>query len=102
MPGSAFALVGVFAVIAVVSGIAAVRAVGPWRPVAVGVPIVVSFLALYLVGHRLGAVVGPQVSIFGFEVSLLFDVAVALAAAFLAAFVQRAVLGRGASRAART
>jgi hypothetical protein len=102
MPASALALVGLFIVVAVVSGIAAVRAVGPWRPAALALPIVVSFLALYLVGHRLGAVVGPQVSVLGFEVSLLFDVAIALVAAFLAAFAQRAFLRRGAGRTLRT
>ena len=55
------------------------------------VPIAAGFGAFYLVGHRLGLSVGPEVSLFGFQVALLGDLAIGLAAALAAAFAQAAV-----------
>jgi len=89
MPAAAFALVAFFVATAVVVGIAAWWLVGPRQPWTVVLPVVAAFAALYLVGHRLGISVGPTVRLFGFEVALLWDVAVAALAALGAAVAQR-------------
>jgi hypothetical protein len=93
MPANAFALLGFFVLLALFAGVVAVRLVGPRSVLAVLVPAAAALIALETVGHRLGLVVGPQVRLFGFDVSLPFDVAVAFAAALVGALVQRAVLG---------
>ncbi len=48
-------------------------------------PIVGGFGAFYLIGHRLGLVVGPEISLFGFQVALLGDLAIGFAAALVVA-----------------
>ena len=88
MPAAAFALVGFFAVVALLAGAGAWWLVGPRRPAPLVVPVVVSFAALYLVGHRLGVSIGPEVTLFGFQVALVWDVAVAAVAAGFAALLQ--------------
>lgn len=88
MPASAYALVGLFTVISVIAGLLASWFVGPrrrWSPL---LPAIAAFGALYLVGHRLMVRVGPTVEIFGWQVSIVFDVAVALGAAFATALLQ--------------
>ena len=66
-------------------------------------PILGGFGAFYLIGHRLGLVVGPEISLFGFQVALFGDIAIGFAAALAVALVQalamRALPGRrGAAR----
>ncbi len=89
MPLSAFALLAVFIIISSVSGIAAWLVVGPpawWA--AIG-PVGMTFVALYVVGHRLELEVGPRINLFGYDVALLFDIAVAVVAALVGAALVR-------------
>jgi hypothetical protein len=88
MTSAAYALIGLFAVISTASGLLASRLIGPWRWWAPLLPILASFGSLYLVGHRLGWSAGPEVPMFGFRVSLPFDVAVALGVALATAAAQ--------------
>ena len=88
MPAAAYALIGLFALISTSSGLLASRLIGPWRWWTPLLPILASFGALYLVGHRLGWSAGPEVPMFGFRVALPFDVAVALGVAFATAAAQ--------------
>ena len=97
MPPQAFALVALFLACSVLLGIGAQRlaarvAGGPrgWR--AVILPIVGAFGAFYLIGHRLGLAVGPEVSLFGFQVALIGDLAIGFVAALVVALVQAAVM----------
>jgi hypothetical protein len=92
MPATAFALVGLFAIVSVVAGVVAWRALGPGGVRAAVLPSVAAFGALYLAGHRLGLAVGPTVPLFGFEVALFGDVAIALVTAFAVAWAQRQAL----------
>src|SRR4051812_32455427 len=97
MPPAAYALVTLFALSSVLVGIVAVRLVaalgrGPRRRLACVLPIAGAFLALYLIGHRLGISIGPEVSLFGFQVALFGDVLIGFAAAVAVALVQAAVV----------
>ena len=97
MPPAAYALVTLFAASSVLVGIVAVRLVaavagGPRRRLAYVLPILAGFGAFYLIGHRLGLVVGPEVSLFGFRVALVGDVLIGFAAALVVALVQAAVV----------
>ena len=92
MPAAAYALLGLFAAISAASGLLASRLMRPWRWWTPLLPMLASFGALYLVGHRLGLSAGPEVPLFGFRVSLPFDVAVALAAALATAATQAGAL----------
>jgi hypothetical protein len=94
MPASAFALVGLFTVVSLIAGIGAWWFVPPRRSVGWIAPSVAAFVALYLIGHRLGLSVGPTVALFGFQVSLVFDVAVAVVAAVAMALIQRPLIAR--------
>ena len=101
MPPEAYALVTLFLACSVLSGIAAVRLIGraggPRRAPAYIFPILAAFGAFYLVGHRLGLSIGPEVELFGFQVALLGDLAIGFAAALIVALAQAAVVrGRGA------
>src|SRR5512140_3384786 len=97
MPPQAYALVSLFLVCSILVGIVAVRiaarAGGPRRLVAYVLPVIAAFGAFYLIGHRLGLVVGPEISLFGFQVALFGDIAIGFAAALAVALVQ-AVLVR--------
>ena len=101
MPPQAYALVTLFLVCSVLVGILAVRLVaragGPRGVAAYLLPVGAAFGALYLVGHRLGIVVGPEVELFGFQVALLGDLLIGFAAALVVAGVQ-ALLVRAVSR----
>ena len=55
-------------------------------------PAVAALGALYVVGHRSAIRIGPRVDILRWQISLAFDVAVAVAAALLAGLLQRAGL----------
>jgi len=107
MPPLAFALVALFLACSVLLGMGAQRlvarvAAGPrgWR--AAILPVVAAFGAFYLIGHRLGLAVGPEVSLFGFQVALVGDLAIGFIAALGTALVQGAVVRarRGRERAA--
>jgi hypothetical protein len=104
MPPQAYALVSLFLLCSVLVGIVAVRLAvrlgGPrgWR--AHLLPVVAGFLAFYLVGHRFGISVGPEISLFGFQVALLGDVLIGFTAALLVAVAQAVVVRSARGRAA--
>jgi len=89
MPASVYGLIATFAAISVVSGLVAARLVGPWRWWSPILPMLAAFGALYLIAHRWVVSIGPQVSVFGWEIALPFDTLVALATAAAVAAVQR-------------
>ena len=93
MPASAYGLVALFATISAASGVLAARLIGPWRAWTAILPALAAFGALYLVGHRWVLSIGPSVKVFGWDVALPFDTAVALVAAAITALLQRAALG---------
>ena len=97
MPASAFALVVFFVAVSIVIGVAATWIVGPRRRLAIIVPVLAAFLALYVVGHRGGLELGPTMILFGFQVAIVQDVVVAVVAAGLAALLQRSLLTRRAT-----
>ena len=97
MPPQAYALVATFMACSVVLGWLAVRLVarlagGPrgWRWYVV--PVVAGFGAFYLIGHRLGVHVGPDVPLYGFEVNLAGDLSIGFASALVGALLQVIVL----------
>lgn len=96
MPPQAYALVTLFMLCSVALGVAAVRVVGraggPRARRAHLLPIAAGFGAFYLIGHRLGLSIGPEVSLFGFQVALLGDLAIGFVAALLAAIAQAAAV----------
>src|SRR3954451_123927 len=97
MPPQAYALVTLFVLSSIVLGWAAVRLVArslgaPHHRAAYALPIVAAFGAFYLIGHRLGLSVGPEVSLFGFQVALFGDIAIGFAAALDAAVLQALVV----------
>src|SRR3954451_21780010 len=99
MPPQAYGLVTLFVLSSIVLGWAAVRLVARslgarHRRGAYVLPILAAFGAFYLIGHRLGVSVGPEVSLFGFQVALLGDLALGFAAALLVAGVQALALRR--------
>ncbi len=107
MPPQAYALVSLFLVCSILVGIAAVRLVGraggSRRLGAYVLPVIGAFLAFYLIGHRLGISVGPEISLFGFQVALLGDLAIGFAAALVTALLQAGALRLlPARRAGRT
>jgi hypothetical protein len=89
MPASAYGLLAVFTAVAAVAGGLAAWALGPRRAWAAVLPALAAFGALYLIGHRSAVRIGPEVELFGWQVSLPFDVAVALGSALAAAAIQR-------------
>ena len=94
MPPQAYALVTLFMLCSVALGAVAVRvaarAGGPRGRAAHVLPIAAGFGAFYLIGHRLGLSVGPEISLFGFQVALLGDLVIGFAAALAVALVQAA------------
>ena len=96
MPPQAYALVTLFMLCSVALGVAAVRVVaragGPRGRAAYPLPIAAAFGAFYLIGHRLGLAVGPEISLFGFQVALVGDLAIGFAAALVAAVAQSAAV----------
>jgi len=101
MPPQAYALVTLFLACSLVVGVVATwivgRLGGPRGHRAVVLPIVGAFLAFYLIGHRLGISVGPEIELFGFQVALLGDLSIGFAIALLVAAGQAAV-ARGVAR----
>jgi hypothetical protein len=97
MPPQAYALVTLFAACSILLGVVAqrlvaVRSAGPrgWRWAIL--PVAAAFGAFYLIGHRLGLSVGPEIGLFGFQVALLGDLAIGFAAAVVVALVQAIVV----------
>ena len=92
----AWALVALFILCSIALGVVgtriAARAGGPSGPAAYVLPVLAAFGAFYLIGHRLGLSVGPEVPLFGFQVALLGDLAIGFAAALLVAGVQAVVV----------
>jgi len=70
----------------------AARFGGPRARKAAIVPFIAGFAAFYLIGHKLGIEIGPQLEIFGFQVSLFGDLAIGFTAAMIAALVQAGVV----------
>lgn len=104
MPPQAYALVLTFMACSIVLGFLATRLAarigGPRRRVAHLLPIVAGFAAFYLIGHKLGISVGPEIPLYGFQVALLGDLAIGFAAALLAALLQVALTRRRAGTSA--
>jgi hypothetical protein len=92
MPPLAFALVATFIACSIVLGWVAVRLVaragGPRGRSAYPIPVLAGFLAFYLIGHKLGISVGPEIGLYGFQVALLGDLSIGLVAALVAAVLQ--------------
>src|SRR3954454_23401722 len=101
MPPQAFALVALFALSSIALGSVAVRLAarlgGPVSARAHVLPIIAAFGAFYVIGHRLGLSVGPEGSLFGFQVALLGDLAIGFAAAVPVAVLQAIVVRRQAA-----
>lgn len=110
MPPQAYALVALFLACSVAVGILAVRLVaradGPRGWPAYPLPVIAGFLAFYLVGHRFGIVLGPEISLFGFQVAIVGDIVIGFASALAVALAQALVIRLRAagrrSRGART
>jgi hypothetical protein len=94
MPPQAYALVTLFTTCSIIVGVLAVwlvgRIGGPRRRLAYVLPIVAAFGAFYVIGHRLGISVGPEIELFGFQVALLGDLSIGFLAALATALVQAA------------
>jgi hypothetical protein len=96
MPPQAYGLVTLFIACSLVLGWLATRLVwragGPAGRRAHALPVVAAFLAFYLIGHRLGISVGPEIPILGFQVALVGDLAIGFAAALAVAVMQAFVV----------
>ena len=96
MPPQAYALVTLFTICSAALGWAATRlatrAGGPTRRRAYVLPVIAAFLAFYLIGHRLGLAVGPEIPLFGFQVALFGDLGIGFAAAMVVALTQAGVV----------
>ena len=105
MPIQAWALVALFSLCSIGLGFVAVRIAarvgGPTGRAAVVLPMLAAFLAFYVIGHRLGLSIGPEVSLFGFQVALLGDLAIGFAAAMARRVAQAGRRASGAARASR-
>jgi hypothetical protein len=95
MPPAAYALVALFVACSIVVGVVAVRLAarvgGPTRRAAYVLPVLAGFGAFYLIGHKLGLSVGPEIDVLGFQVALFGDIAIGFAAALVVALLQAAV-----------
>jgi len=109
MPPQAYALVALFLGCSVLLGIVAQRLVaaradGPRGWWAAILPVVGAFAAFYLIGHRLGLSIGPEIELFGFQVALVGDLVLGFGAALLMALAQTAAVrarrGRGSAAGA--
>ena len=94
MPINAYALFLSFAALAVAIGCVTAWVVGPRRRAAAVVPVLGAFMAMYVIGHRGGVHAGPSVDLFGYQVTLFFDIGVAVVGAAVGAIAQCLVLSR--------
>jgi hypothetical protein len=96
MPPQAFAILFLFLAFSVLLAVVAVRLVARWGGprgwAAYLVPLGAAFGAFYVIGHKLGVVLGPEIPLFGFQVALFGDLAIGFAAALLAAGAQALVV----------
>jgi hypothetical protein len=86
-----------FTLLDIVLGILATRLVarlagGPRNLLANVVPILSGFGAMGILGHSMGAHIGPLVPLYGFDVALFGDMGIGFVFALLGALVQAAVL----------
>ena len=87
-----FTLSAMNIIVAILATQLAARALGgPRHLLAHVVPILTSLGGSGLLGHRLGVHFGPKMMLYGFEISPVGDVTVAIAFALLGAVVQAAV-----------
>jgi hypothetical protein len=93
VPAAAFGVLAVFTVVAIGAGLLAWWLIGSRIPLGPALPVLAAFGALYLSGHRLGLRMGPTMDLFGFQVALLFDVALAVVVALLVAWGGRLLSG---------
>lgn len=91
---TAYALFGTFSALSAAVGAAACWVIGPRRPRFVAIPALAAFGTLYLTGHRLHLGFGPALPLFGFQVTIVSDVAFAVVAAAAGALAQRAIVVR--------
>jgi hypothetical protein len=98
MPASALALVSTFVASAIGIACGVTYVVGPRRPTAAIVPSAAAVGALSLVGHGVKPELGPTMTLYGYQVNLPFDLALAFVVALATALIQRAVLERRAAR----
>jgi hypothetical protein len=96
MPPQAYALFFLFLAFSVLLAMLATwlvgRVGGPRAKRAFVVPFLAAFGAFYLIGHRMGLAVGPEIALLGFQVALFGDLAIGFAAALLAAGVQALIV----------
>jgi hypothetical protein len=104
MPPQAYAVFFLFLAFSVLLAVLAVRLAarvgGPRAWFAYLLPFGAAFGAFYLIGHKMGLAVGPQVELFGFQVALLGDLAIGFAAALVVAAVQVLVVRARSGRKA--
>ena len=93
MPAAAFGVLAVFTTAAIIAGLLAWWLVGSRIPLGPLLPIIAAFAALYVSGHRLQIEVGPSTELFGFQVSLLFDLVLAVLVAVAVALLGRMATG---------
>jgi hypothetical protein len=104
MPPQAYAVFFLFLACSVLLAVLAVRlaarAGGPRAKLAYVLPFLAAFGAFYLIGHKMGLAIGPEIPLFGFQVALFGDLAIGFAAALIVAGLQtlvvRARVGRSA------
>jgi hypothetical protein len=94
---SQYALFFTLTALAVALGIAATQVVvrlggGPRNVLANLVPVLTGFATMGALGHSLGAHFGPTVPLYGFQVSLPWDMAIGFAGGLVGALVQAAVV----------
>jgi hypothetical protein len=94
---SQYALFFTLTALAVVLGIAATQVVarlggGPRNVLAHALPVLAGFATMGALGHALGAHFGPTVPLYGFEISLPWDMAIGFGGGLVGAAVQLAVL----------
>ncbi len=104
MPPQAYALVTLFLACSLVVGAIAAWIVGRrggprgWRTAVL--PVIGAFLAFYLIGHRLGISIGPEIELFTFQVALIGDLAIGFGAALVVAALQAAIMRARSQRTA--
>jgi hypothetical protein len=89
MPAAAFGVLAVFTAASVAAGLLAWWLLGSRVPLGPLLPILAAFAALYVAGHRLRLEVGPSTELFGFQISLAFDLVLAFGVALLVALLGR-------------
>lgn len=97
MPLNAYGVLATFVGASIAIGALVARLIGPRRPAAAILPVSASIVALGAVGHSLKLGFGPTVNLFGYDVRLPFDLALAAVVSITVALVQRSVMRARAS-----